>query len=81
MIKVRVLNVDADKRLLELTKKDTFLKEDCPVYASHRDIKIGDELTSVVVAQNSFGYVVKSFGSLKGLLTFEDIRASKVKLS
>jgi len=31
-IRVRVLSIDSSKRLIEFTKKDSFMKEDCPVY-------------------------------------------------
>ena len=76
-IKVRVLGVNAEKRLLEFTKKDSLMRDDCPVHESHRDVKIGDEITGVVVATNQYGYIVRSFGTVKALLTFEDISAQK----
>lgn len=76
-IKVRVFNVNAEKRLLEFTKKDSLMRDDCPVHESHRDINIGDEITGVVVATNQYGYIVRAFGSIKALLTYEDIAAQK----
>lgn len=72
-LNLRVLNVDAATRLLEFTKKDTLMKEDCPVYKSHKEIQKGDKFVGVVVSTNEYGHIVRSFGSLKGLLTFEDI--------
>lgn len=69
-IKVRVLIVDSQKRLLVFTKKDSLMKEDLKVYMSYKDIKIGDEYVGVVAAVNQFGYITNSFGNLKGLLTF-----------
>jgi len=74
-IRVRVLNVDSSKRALEFTKKDTLMKQDTPVFNSYRDVKKGDKVIGVIVAANEHGYVVKSFGHLKGLLTFEDIKS------
>ena len=76
-IKVRVLSVNAEKRMIEFTKKDSFMRDDCPVYEGHRDVKIGDEVTGVVVATNQYGYIVRSFGTIKALLTYEDISAQK----
>ena len=75
----RVLHVDASTRLIEFTKKDTLMKEDCPVYKTHRDIKKGDKFVGVVVSKNEHGYIARSFGTLKGLLTFEDINAKQEK--
>ena len=46
------------------------MREDLTVYKSYRDIKIGDEYVGVIVASNQFGYIINSFGNLKGLLTF-----------
>lgn len=74
-LNLRVLHVDAPARLIEFTKKDTLMKEDCPVYKTHKDIKKGDKFVGVVVSSNEYGHVVRSFGTLKGLLTFEDINA------
>ena len=73
-IRVRVLNVDASKRSLEFTKKDTLMKESTPVYKSFKEVKRGNKVVGVVVSDSEHGYVIKSFGNLKGLLTFEDIK-------
>lgn len=73
-IRVRILNVDAGKRSLEFTRKDTLMKESTPVYKSIKEVKKGDKVVGVIVAESEHGYVVKSFGNLKGLLTFEDIK-------
>ena len=73
-LNLRVLNVDAATRTLEFTKKDTLMKDDCPVYKSHREIQRGDKFVGVVVSTNEYGHIVRTFGSLKGLLTFEDIK-------
>jgi len=73
-IRVRALSVDAGKRSLEFTKKDTLMKESSPVYKSIKEVKRGDKVVGVVVSESEHGYVIKSFGNLKGLLTFEDIK-------
>ena len=74
-VTVRILNVKADKRFVEFTKKDSLMKEDAPVFLSQRDVKIGDKIVGVVVSENNeFGYVVKTFGGIKGLLTFTEIQ-------
>ena len=73
-IRVRILNVDASKRSLEFTKKDTLMKESTPVYKSIKEVKKGDKVIGVIVKESEHGYVVKSFGNIKGLLTFEDIK-------
>lgn len=74
-ISVRVLNVDSSKRSLEFTKKDSLMKSDAPVFQSYKEVKKGDKVLGVVVAECEHGYVVKSFGNLKGLLTYEDVKA------
>ena len=54
------------------------MKDDCPLYKSYKDIKIGDEYLGVVVSSNQYGYITNSFGNLKGLLTFADIENKKI---
>lgn len=78
-LNLRVLHVDAPTRLIEFTKKDSLMKEDCPVYKTHRDIKNGDKVVGVVVSSNEYGHVVRSFGTLKGLLTYDDIKEKQQK--
>ena len=73
-IKVRVLSVNSSKRLIEFTKKDSLMKEDCPVYKSYKDVKKGDKVYCVIVSNCEHGFVVKTFGDIKGLVTFEDIK-------
>ena len=74
-IRVRVFNVNAGKRQLEFTKKDSLFKSDTPVFNSYKEIKKGDKNYGVVVAETEHGYVLTTFGNVKGLLTFEDIKA------
>lgn len=75
-IKVRIFNVDAESRDLEFTKKDSFMKSSMQVYKSYRDVAKGSKLYGVVVSENEHGYVIKSFGGVKGLLTHADIKAN-----
>jgi len=35
-IRVRVLHVDISNRYIEFTKKDSFMKEDAPIYESYK---------------------------------------------
>jgi len=78
-IRVRVFSVDAGKRSVVFTKKDTLMKDDTPVFKSYRDVKKGQKVIGVIVAETEHGYVVKSFGNLKGLLTFEDVQSKLSK--
>jgi ribosomal protein S1 len=75
-IKVRVFSVDVDSRSIIFTKKDTFMKEDeeDEGMGEISSIKKAHKVMGVVVGETSYGYVVKSFGSIKGLLTFADIK-------
>ncbi len=73
-IRVRVFNVDPSSRSLEFTKKDSLMKEDTPVFQSYKEVKKGDKLLGVIVSETEHGHVVRFFGGLKGLLTFEDIK-------
>lgn len=73
-LKVRVFYLDVKTRYIEFTKKDSFFKEKTPVYQSYRDAQKGAKIVGVIVDQNEHGYVVKSFGGIKGLLTFADIK-------
>lgn len=71
-IKVRVFSID--QRYVEFTKKETFFKEKTPVYQSYRDAMKGSKIVGVVVAENEHGYIIRSFGGIKALLTFADIK-------
>ena len=73
-IRVRVLYVDISKRYMEFTKKDTFMKDEAQVYESYREVRKGDKVLCTVVAHAEHGLVIKSFGNIKGLITFEDIK-------
>lgn len=73
-IRVRVLSVDVPKRFIEFTKKDSFMKDDAPVFQSYRELKKGDKVICNVVGHVEHGLVVKSFGNIKGLITYEDIK-------
>ena len=75
-LKMRVFNVDKKTRTLDFTRKDTLLKAKVPVYQSYREVEKGSKLYGVIVGENEYGYVVKSFGGIKGLLTFADIKAN-----
>ena len=74
-IKVRVFNIE--KRSITFTKKDTFMKDKTPVYTSVSELSQGSKLVGVVVGQAEHGFVVKSFGGLKGLLTHTDVKNNK----
>lgn len=71
-ITVRVLSVD--NRSLEFTKKDELMKEDTPIYQSYKEVKKGDKIVGVVVSKTEHGYVLRTFGGIKGLLTFDDVK-------
>jgi len=79
-IKVRVFAVS--DRTVELTKKDTLMKEKVPVYTSVTDLRPGMPVYGVVVGSTEHGLVVKSFAGLKGLLRHDDVKefgAKKLK--
>jgi ribosomal protein S1 len=74
-VKVRVFSVDENSRSIVFTKKDSFMTEKCELHEGDiSTIKKGDKVEGVVVGQTGHGYVVKSFGNVKGLLTFNDIK-------
>jgi len=78
-LRVRVLSVDPGKRALVFTKKDTLMKDDAPVFSSYKEVKKGQKVIGVVVAEKEHGYVIKTFGDIKGLLTFEDVQSKLSK--
>ena len=73
-IKVRVFSVD--KRAIEFTKKDSLLKDKAPVYSQISEVRQGSKVLGLVVGEADHGYVIKTFGGLKGLLTFADVKAN-----
>lgn len=73
-IKLRVFGVDPEDRTLEFTKKETLLKAKTPVYKSYREVSKGSKIVGMMVDQNEHGFVVKSFGGIKCLLTHKEIQ-------
>lgn len=73
-IKVRVFAIE--NRSVIFTKKDTFMKEKVPIYGSPVELGKGDKVYGVVVGQTEYGFVLRSFGGVKGLLTFDEIKRS-----
>ncbi len=55
------------------------MKHDVPLYKSQKSVKKGDKVIGVVVAQNEHGFIVKSFGEVKGLLNFADVKENHTK--
>jgi ribosomal protein S1 len=75
-IKVRIFYIDYKTRYIDFTKKESLFRDKTPVYQSYRDADKGSKIVGVVVDENEHGYVVKSFGGIKCLLTFADIKAN-----
>ena len=73
-LKVRVFNVDPNRRTLDFTRKESLLKAKATVYQSYKEVQKGSKLYGVIVGENEHGYIIKSFGGIKGLLTFADIK-------
>ena len=76
-IKVRVFNIEG--RQVELTKKDSLMKDAVPVYTALSDLRPGMKLQGLVVGKTEHGYVVKTFAGLKGLLKHDDVKEHGVK--
>jgi len=73
-IKVRVFAIE--NRTILFTKKDNLMKEKVPIYSNPASLGKGDKVYGVVVGQTEYGFVLRSFGGVKGLLTFDDIKKS-----
>jgi len=71
-IKVRVFGIQG--RHVELTKKDSLMKEGVLVATSLNDVRQGMTIHGVVVGQAEHGFVIKTFGGLKGLLKHDDVK-------
>lgn len=70
---------DIESRQVIFTKKDSLMKHDIPIYNSLKKISKGAEVHGVIVAQNEHGFIVKSFGEVKGLLSFSDVKQNQPK--
>ena len=75
-IKVRIFYIDYKTRYIDFTKKESLFRDKTPVYQSYREADKGAKIVGVVVDENEHGYVIRSFGGIKGLLTFADIKAN-----
>ena len=76
-IEVRVFSVEG--RHVELTKKDSLMKESAAVYHSLSDLRPAMPIYGVVVAKTEHGFVVKTFAGLKGLLKHDDVKEFAAK--
>lgn len=55
------------------------MKHDVPLFKSLKSVKKGDKVIGVIVSQNEYGFIVKSFGDVKGILTFADVKENQSK--
>ena len=55
------------------------MKHDVPLFKSLKSVKKGDKVIGVIVSQNEYGFIVKSFGEVKGILTFADVKENQSK--
>ena len=79
-IKVRVFSVDPLSRQITFTKKDTLMKEKTPTHdGAVENIQAAEKVYGVAVAQTEHGWVVRSFGNIKGLLTFAELDNTKIR--
>ena len=46
------------------------MKDKAPVYGSITEVRQGSKILGIVAGEADHGYVIKTFGGLKGLLTF-----------
>ena len=77
---MRVFSVEG--RSVTLTKKDSLMKEKVQVYGSMAEVSPGSSITGLVVASTEHGFVIRTFGGLKGLLRHDDVKeygAKKLK--
>lgn len=72
-IKVKVLSVDPVNRLVELTAKESLLKDKkkMPTSSSDPILVAGQKFTGVVVGKNDHAYLVRFWGTLKGFIRFD----------
>lgn len=50
------------------------MKEKVAITTSYSDLRPGSTVYGVVVGQTEHGFVVKTFGGLKGLLRHDDVK-------
>ena len=52
------------------------MKDKAPVYSSISEVRQGSKILGLVVGEADHGYVIRTFGGLKGLLTYADVKAN-----
>lgn len=55
------------------------MKDSVAVYTSLNDLRPGMKLQGLVVGKTEYGYVVKSFAGLKGLIKHDDFKENGMK--
>jgi hypothetical protein len=75
--------VENGEEILELTKKESIIKEKVFVPRDMDDpmVKNGVKLTGVMVAQDEKGYIVQYFNDLRGFLPFKSLENKNMKFS
>lgn len=48
------------------------MKHDVPIFHSLEEVKKGDTVVGVVVAKNEQGFIVRSFGEVKGFISIDE---------
>lgn len=79
-MKFRVLSVDAEKKVLELTLKDLLIRGKKKMPMNFDEVEHGKKFAGVIVGQNHNSYIVKFYNELKGFLRFDEVQKHPQKL-
>ena len=72
--KFRILEVNAETRRILLTRKKGLLQSQLPPLSDLSQVNLGDVYDGFVVSLQSYGVVVKFYGSAKGLVRPQELR-------
>jgi len=78
-IKCRVLSVDAEKKVIQLTHKKTLLETEYQIITDHADVSVGERAHGVVIAIKEYGLIILFYNNIRGLLPKKNMRLSAGK--
>ena len=76
---MRVLNVDLEKKKVELTLKELIVKNKKKMPTTFEGLEHGKRFSGIVVGENDHSYQLKFFNNLKGFLRLEDVQNAPQK--
>ncbi|KAI9663440.1 MAG: rRNA biogenesis protein rrp5 [Trizodia sp. TS-e1964] len=78
-VTARILSIDLLKRQFRLTLKKSLVNSEAPIFASYKDIRVGDQSPGTLVSIIPTGAVVQFYGNIRGFLPVSEMSEAYIK--